>query len=185
MLGKGHGQPLLVIRAISLTVFFFLVASGNATIATMVVTEGLAMGIVIALWVRAWQEKQPGGSLILAAILLSMLAAAMKAPGAQFTLGGWEFDPNSIYHIAQIPGLYLLLVAIQRRADTMERVAPGTRAPWRFQPDLGYYCPGNRLPICSTNLLPGAPSNCRITESGRRKRSSKAAVLLTAMIFQE
>ena len=82
------------------------------------------MGIVVALWVRAWQEKQPGGSLILAAILLSMLAAAMKASGAQFTLGGWEFDPNSIYHIAQIPGLYLLLVAIQRRADTMERVAP-------------------------------------------------------------
>lgn len=62
VLGKGHGQPLLVIRTISLTVFFFLVASGNATIATLVVTEGLAMGIVVALWVRAWQEKHPAGA---------------------------------------------------------------------------------------------------------------------------
>ena len=120
VLGKGRGQILLFVRAISLAVFFLLVISGNATITTLLLTEGLAMAIVVALWVRAWQNEQPGGGLVLAAILLSMLAAALKASSAHFTLGGWEFDPNSIYHIAQMPGIYLLLIAIHRRADAME-----------------------------------------------------------------
>jgi len=36
-------------------------------------------------------------------------------------LGGLVFDPNSIYHLAQMPGLLMLLVAIQRRADATDR----------------------------------------------------------------
>ena len=47
-----------------------------------------------------------------------MLAAALKASSIHFTMGGWEFDPNSPYHVAQMPGLFLLLIAIQRRSDT-------------------------------------------------------------------
>ncbi|HAA95993.1 MAG TPA: hypothetical protein DCE26_09945 [Dehalococcoidia bacterium] len=46
----------MAVGAISLAVFFTLAVTGNATVATLVITEGLAMGIVIALWVRAWQE---------------------------------------------------------------------------------------------------------------------------------
>ena len=120
VLGKGRGQPLLIVRAISLVVFFFLVVSGNATITTLLLTEGLAMAIVVSLWVYAWQKEQPGGGMVLAAIFLSLLAAAFKVSNAQFTLGGWEFDPNSIYHVAQMPGICLMLLAIHRRADAME-----------------------------------------------------------------
>ena len=58
---------------------------------------------------------------MLAAIFLSLLAAALKLSSAQFTLSGWEFDPNSIYHVAQMPGLCLMLIAIQRNADATER----------------------------------------------------------------
>jgi len=57
----------------------------------------------------------------LAAIAVSLFAAALKASGLQFTLGGWEFDPNSLCHLAQIPGLFLLLAAIQRRAHVIDR----------------------------------------------------------------
>lgn len=78
------------------------------------------MAIVVALWVRAWQNEQPGGGLVLAAIFLSLLAAALKVSSVQFTLGAWEFDPNSIYHLAQMPGICLMIIAIQRRADAME-----------------------------------------------------------------
>ncbi len=53
---------------------------------------------------------------LVAAIMVSILAAGLKASSAQFTLGGWEFDANSLYHVAQMPGLFLLLVAIRRRA---------------------------------------------------------------------
>ena len=111
---------MLIIRAISLAAFFLLVVSGNATITTLMLTEGVAMAIVVGLWVYAWQKEQPGGSLVLAAIFLSLLAAALKASSAQITLAGWEFDPNSLYHVAQMPGIWLMLIAIQRRADVME-----------------------------------------------------------------
>lgn len=63
-------------------------------------------------------EDQPAVGLVLAAIMVSMLAAALKASSIHFTMGGWEFDPNSPYHVAQMPGLFLLLIAIQRRSDT-------------------------------------------------------------------
>ena len=117
VLGKGRGQPLLAIRAISLAVFFSLVVSGNAIVITLMLTEGLAMALVIGLWLHAWQKDQPAVGLVLAAIVASGLAAALKASSLQFNMGGWKFDPNSLYHVAQMPGLLLLLVAIQRRAD--------------------------------------------------------------------
>ena len=63
-------------------------------------------------------EDQPADGLVLAAIMVSMLAEALKASSIHFTMGGWEFDPNSPYHVAQMPGLFLLLIAIQRRSDT-------------------------------------------------------------------
>ncbi len=117
VLGKGRGHPLLAVRAISLAVFFALVVSGNATVITLMLTEGLAMALVIGLWVHAWQKNQPAVGLVLAAIMVSILAAGLKASSLQFTLGGWEFDPNSLYHVAQMPGLFLLLMAIRRRAS--------------------------------------------------------------------
>ena len=119
VLGRGQGNPFLAVRAISITVFFFMVVSGNATVVTFVLTEGLTMALVIGLWVYAWQKEQPGVGLFLAAIMVSLFAA-LKASGLGFTLGGWEFDPNSLYHLAQIPGLFLLLAAIQRRAAVLE-----------------------------------------------------------------
>ena len=63
-------------------------------------------------------EDQPAVGLVLAAIMVSMLAEALKASSIHFTMGGWEFDPTSLYHVAQMPGLFLLLIAIQRRSDT-------------------------------------------------------------------
>ena len=53
----------------------------------------------------------------MAAIIVSMLAAALKTSSIHLTMGDWEFDPNSPYHVAQMPGLFLLLIAIQRRSD--------------------------------------------------------------------
>ena len=68
-------------------------------------------------------EDQPAVGLVLAAIMVSMLAEALKASSIHFTMGGWEFDPNSPYHVAQMPGLFLLLIAIQRRSDAAGEAA--------------------------------------------------------------
>ena len=53
-------------------------------------------------------EDQPAVGLVLAAIMVSMLAAALKASSIHFKMGDWEFDPNSLYYVAQMPGLILL-----------------------------------------------------------------------------
>ena len=68
-------------------------------------------------------EDQPAVGLVLAAIMVSMLAEALKASSIHFTMGGWEFDPTSLYHVAQMPGLFLLLIAIQRRSDAAGEAA--------------------------------------------------------------
>ena len=101
-------------------VFFYIVVSRNATVITLILTEGLAMALVIGLWVRAWQKEHPGVGLVLATFMVSLFAAALKTSSLPLTLGIWEFDPNSIYHLAQIPGLFLLLAAFQRRAGVLE-----------------------------------------------------------------
>ena len=72
--------------------------------------------------------------------MVSMLAAALKASSIHFTMGGWEFGPSSQYLVAQMPGLFLLLIANQ-----MPRVnlRSGRQPTWQPPPDLSYHCSGN------------------------------------------
>ena len=113
VLGEGRGRPLLVIRGISLFAFFILVVLGRATIPTLLITEGLAMIMVVLLWLHAWRLEQPGVGLVLVAIGASVLAAVVRGSSVQITLA-WEFDSTALYHLAQMPGIILLYVAVRR-----------------------------------------------------------------------
>ena len=113
VLGEGRGRPLLAIRGVSLLAFFIVVLLGRATISTLVITEGLAMIMVVLLWLHAWRLEQPGVALVLVAIGASVLAAAVRGSSVDVTLG-WEFDTNALYHLAQMPGIILLYVAVRR-----------------------------------------------------------------------
>ena len=113
VLGEGRGRPLLVIRGVSLFAFLILVILGRASILTLVITEGLAMIMVVLLWLHAWRLEQPGAGLVLFAIGASVLAAVVRGSSAHVTLG-WEFDTNALYHLAQMPGIILLYVAVRR-----------------------------------------------------------------------
>lgn len=62
--------------------------------------------------------------------------------GAHFTMGGLAFAPNSLYHLAQMPALLMLLVAVQRQADSNDRPLSPPLSAWQFQPDLSYDCSG-------------------------------------------
>ncbi len=86
---------------------------GRASILTLVITEGLAMIMVVLLWLHAWRLEQPGAALVLVAIGASVLAAVVRGSSAHVTLG-WEFDTNALYHLAQMPGIILLYVAVRR-----------------------------------------------------------------------
>ena len=113
VLGEGRGRPLMIIRGVSLLAFLILVILGRATLPALLVTEGLAMIMVVLLWVHAWRLEQPGVTLVLAAIGASVLAAVVRGSSAHVTLG-WEFDTNALYHLAQMPGIILLYVAVRR-----------------------------------------------------------------------
>ena len=121
VLGRDRGHPLLVIRAPSLTMFCMLVLTGNSSVVMVMLTRGLAMALVVSLRLYAWRKDQPDVALVLGAIIVSVLAAGLKASGAHFTMGGLAFNPNFLYHLAQMPALLMLLVAVQRQADGTDR----------------------------------------------------------------
>ncbi len=120
VLGDGRGRPLLTVRSISLVAFLVLAILGRATVSTLVITEGLVMITVVVLWMHAWRLGQPGVGLILVAIGASILAAGVRGSSLHVTFAGWEFDPTALYHLAQMPGLVLLYIAIQRRAKAVD-----------------------------------------------------------------
>ena len=113
VLGEARGRSLLAIRSVSLLALFILVVLGRATILTLLITEGLAMIVVVLLWLQAWRLGQPGVPLVLVAIGASLLAAGVRGFSVHVTLG-WEFDANALYHLAQMPGVILLYVAVRR-----------------------------------------------------------------------
>jgi hypothetical protein len=113
VLGQGRGRPLLVIRGVSLLAFIILAVLGRATIPTLLITEGLAMAMVVLLWLHAWRLGQPGVGLVLIAIGASLLAAVVRGSSVHVTLA-WEFDSTALYHLAQMPGIVLLYFAVRR-----------------------------------------------------------------------
>ena len=84
----------MVIRGVSLLVFFILVVLGRATVPTLLITEGLAMIMVVLLWLHGWRLEQPGVALVLAAIGASVLAAVVRGSSVHVTLA-WEFDSTT------------------------------------------------------------------------------------------
>ena len=52
-----------------------------------------------------------------AAIAASAFAGGVKGVTPEVVVAGWTLDPATFYHVAQLPGLAVLYVAILRRAD--------------------------------------------------------------------
>ncbi|MSQ11314.1 MAG: hypothetical protein EXR48_01230 [Dehalococcoidia bacterium] len=126
VLGEGRGRPLLAVRFVCLGAFFILVVLGHASIVTLMITEGLAMLMALGLWGHAWRMRQPAVALVILAIGSSVVAGVVRGTGVEFTASGWEFDTNSLYHLAQMPGIVLLFIAVQRRTQAGE---PRTLTP--------------------------------------------------------
>jgi hypothetical protein len=123
VLGEGKGRVLLAVRTASLVASLVLAILGRATIATLLITEGLVMVMVVLLWVHAWRLGFPRVGLVLAAIGTSMLAGVVRGSSLHLVFAGWVFDPNALYHLAQIPGVVLLYVAVRQREQALERGA--------------------------------------------------------------
>ena len=110
----SRAKPLLFVRMVSLTVFVLLAILGYASTGTLMVTEGLAMIIILFLWAYTWRQGHAGVGLVLAAIAASVAAGGVRGIPVSFFLGGWEVDEQSLYHVAQMPGLALLYFGLRR-----------------------------------------------------------------------
>jgi hypothetical protein len=116
VLGPGRGRVFWVLRTASLVTYGVLAAFGHYGIATIVACEGVTMVCVLVLWFIAFVQGLPGARAMMIALAANVVAGVTRALPADLT----EFvglDPISLYHLAQIPALVMLYVALVRRVS--------------------------------------------------------------------
>lgn len=125
VLGPGRGRAFLALRAASLVAYAALALSGRAGIGTILLCEGFTMLAVLGLWGRAALDRHPLAGPVIAALAASAVAAGSRGlpPGITGVVG---LDPTSLYHLAQIPGMVLLFVALAGARP--RRTGPATPA---------------------------------------------------------
>jgi hypothetical protein len=111
VLGPGHGRAFWMLRSIGLVAYLVIAVTGNAGIATILACEGLTMVSILALWGWAARRHHPLAKPVLIAIAASGAAAGTKAMSPEL-LSPIGLDPTSLYHLAQIPGMVLLYLAV-------------------------------------------------------------------------
>jgi hypothetical protein len=111
VLGPGRRNVFWLLRVGSLAVYAGLAAFGHYGVGTMLACEGVTMIMIVALWVVALRRAHPRAPAVLVALGASMLAGVVRAlPDRLTEVVG--LDPTSLYHLAQIPGMLLLFVAL-------------------------------------------------------------------------
>jgi hypothetical protein len=115
VLGPGRGRIFWALRMASLVAYAVLAAFGYYGVSTIVACEGVTMASVLVLWVLAYRRAMPGSGPMLVALAANVVAGITRAmPSSLTELVG--LDPVSLYHLAQIPPMALLYVAIIERS---------------------------------------------------------------------
>jgi len=115
VLGPGRGRIFWALRMASLLAYAVLAAFGYYGVSTIVACEGVTMASVLVLWVLAYRRAMPGSGPMLVALAANVVAGITRAmPSSLTELVG--LDPVSLYHLAQIPPMALLYVAIIERS---------------------------------------------------------------------
>ncbi len=115
VLGEGRGRVFWILRSAGLIAYAALALTGHAGIEAILLCEGLTMAAVLWLWGLAITRQHPRAWPVAAALIASMLAAVTRALPSEVT-ERFGLDPTSLYHLAQIPGMVLLYLALTRRA---------------------------------------------------------------------
>jgi hypothetical protein len=120
VLGPGRWRAFWLLRSIGLIAYAIVAAAGHAGIGAILACESLTMASILGLWGWAGWHRHPRAPAVIVAMLASGAAAAAQAvdPDALAPVG---LDPVSLYHLAQIPGMVLLFVAVSREGNR----APG------------------------------------------------------------
>lgn len=113
VLGPGNGRAFWLLRSASLGAYAGFVLTGNAGVEAILLCEGATMVAVLGLWGWAAWRRHPLAQPVLVALLASGAAGAIKAAPPEWT-AVVGLDPTSLYHVAQIPGMVLLFLALAR-----------------------------------------------------------------------
>jgi hypothetical protein len=101
-------------------------AAGLRTLEPLLATQSGSMAGIVALWVRAGRRKEAGAGWFLGAIGASAAAAVVRALPIQFRLH-WEWNGEALYHLAQIPGLLLIVAGVRNRLLAAKRAHDARR----------------------------------------------------------
>lgn len=125
VLGAARVALFWPLRSLGLVAYVVAAATGHAGIAAIMWCESVTMAAIIGLWGWAAYRRHPMARPVLVAIGASIAAALVRVvPGIGAVVG---LDPNSAYHLAQIPGMVLLY-----RAATGEPGTAGLRRTGRW-----------------------------------------------------
>jgi hypothetical protein len=109
VLGPGHARTFWFLRSGSLVAYAIVAATGNAGIGAIVACEGVTMVAVLALWAVALRRGHPLALPVGVALVACMVAGGVRSiPNDVWPV----LDTDSFYHLAQIPGLVLLALAV-------------------------------------------------------------------------
>lgn len=115
VLGPGRGRVFWALRSAAVAAYVALALAGHAGVEAILLCEGVTMVAIIGLWVHATWRRVAIAPAVLVALLASGAAGAFRAAPAGLT-DALGLDPISLYHLAQIPGLVLLALAVARVA---------------------------------------------------------------------
>jgi hypothetical protein len=113
VLGPGRGQVFWTLRSASLVAYAALAVAGHAGIEAILLCEGVTMLAVLGLWAYGAVARHPLALPVIAALLASGAAGAVRATPADL-VAHVGLDPNALYHLAQVPGLLMLHAALTR-----------------------------------------------------------------------
>jgi hypothetical protein len=123
VLGPGHRRAFWLLRTASLGAYAVLAVFGHYGVGTILACEGVTMVAILVLWGLAMHRGHPRAPAMLVALGASVVAGCIRGLPAHVT-DTVGLDPTSLYHLAQIPGVVLLYVALS--------ASPGLRTdePW-------------------------------------------------------
>ena len=112
VLGRRRAVVFWPLRLIGLVAYAVFAATGHASITAILWCESLTVACVLGLWVWASLRGHPLARPMLVAIGVSIAAALFRlVPSAAALI---HLDPDSAYHLGQIPGMVLLYLAVAR-----------------------------------------------------------------------
>ena len=111
VLGPGRRKVFWLLRSASAGAYAGFAAFGYYGVGTILACEGVTMLTIIVLWGIALRRGHPRAPAMLLALSASAAAGCVRALPADIT-EVVRLDPISLYHLAQIPGMILLYMAL-------------------------------------------------------------------------